>query len=407
MAVDERSLERLILDNKAFEELASALDIFCPFDAVGMDRQEIRHAYFLRYILDPQRPHGFAAECLRGFMWTAAAALRDDALSPIRPLDVHLMDLDSAIVEREYRSIDLLIQIPAERVVMAVELKIDATEHSGQLGRYRSVVEKEFPAGEGWRHIFLFLTKRGDTPSEGDGEGWLALPLTAIAEMLERVIGRGSGHSEARMMLNAYVGMLRRNHLTDPRMEDLARHLWREHREVLEFLTSRRPDVASDVFAGLLDNQNDIAATFSAAAGTEMVPDHSTKTYARFGVTAWDDVPGMLSGTGWKPSNRMLLFEIYRDAKGSIRCQFVLGPGDPVKREELFYAFKAAGGDVGGNWALAPKWRQFSSKALLTPKEGESLDEQLDRVISTAAQFLSLHVPKYQGAIKALKSAAE
>lgn len=406
MAVDERSLERLILDNKPFEEIGAALDVFCPFDAVGMDRQEIRHGYFLRYILDPQRPHGFSAECLRGFMWAAAAALRDTELSSIRPLDVHLMDLDSAVVEREYRSIDLLIQIPAEKVVIAVELKIDASEHSGQLRRYRSAVAKDFPESDGWRQIFLFLTKRGESPSDIDGEGWQVLPLSAIADMLERITGRGSGHPEARMMLNAYIGMLRRNHLTDQRMEDLARDLWREHREVLDFLMSRRPDAASEVFAGLTENQAQIAASFSKAAGAEIVPEHTTKTYARFAVKRWDAVPGMLTGTGWKPSNRMLLFEIFRDSKGGIRCQFVLGPGDPAKRVALFDAFKAAGADVGGNWALAPKWRQFSSKPLLTPKEGDSVDELLERLITIASQFLAVHVPKYQVAIDQLTDGA-
>jgi hypothetical protein len=243
LPLDERSLERLFLDNKAFEEVASALDIFCPFDAVGMDRQEIRHGFFLRYILDPHRPHGFGADCLRGFMWASAAALRDVDGIGVSPLDVHLMDLDSAIVEREYSSIDPLIQIPAEKVVVAVELKIDATEHSGQLGRYRRIIEKEFPEQDGWRQVFLFLTKRGDDPSEDDGAGWQSLPLEGVVEMLERVIAKGSGQPEARTMLGAYVGMLRRKHLTDPRMEELARGLWREHREVLDFLISRRPDV--------------------------------------------------------------------------------------------------------------------------------------------------------------------
>ena len=37
------------------------MDVFYPFDAVGMDNQEIRHGYFLRYILDPALPSYEAA----------------------------------------------------------------------------------------------------------------------------------------------------------------------------------------------------------------------------------------------------------------------------------------------------------------------------------------------------------
>jgi hypothetical protein len=402
MALDEDSLERLFLDNKAFEDVASALDVFCPFDAVGMDRQEIRHGFFLRYMLDPHRPHGFGVECLRGFMWAAAAALRDAGDTGIKPLDVHLMDLESAIVEREYSSIDLLIQIPTEKVVVAVELKIDATEHSGQLGRYRKLVEKEFPKSDGWRQLFLFLTKRGDDPSEEDGQGWSALPLEAVVEMLSRVLSKGSGQPDAQVMLNAYVSMLRRRHLTDPRLEELARGLWREHREVLDFLMSRKPDVGYEVFSAMLDDQAAVAASFSVATQLKIIPDQSTKTYLRFAIEDWDSVPGMLTGTGWKPSNRMLLFEMWRTTNGGIRCKVELGPGDPESRERLFQAFKAAGADVGGNWQLAAKWRQLAAKQLANPAEDDDPTDVRLQVMNGATQFLKSHLPKYDAGIKTL-----
>jgi hypothetical protein len=312
------------------------------------------------------------------------------------------MDLDSAVVEREYGSIDLLIQVPAEKVVIAVELKIDATEHSGQLGRYRKLVEKEFPRSDGWRQIFLFLTKRGDEPSEEDGVGWVALPLEAVVEMLERVSEKGSGNSDAKMMLNAYVGMLRRKHLTDPRLEELARGLWREHREVLEFLISRRPNVTSEVMRLLLANQTSAAASLSERAGFKLVPDHSTRTYVRFGVADWDNVPGMLSGTGWPPSKRILLIELVHEMNGNIRCKVELGPGDADQRQALFDAFKREGADVGGNWALAAKWRQLAAKIVAKPCDEDEAAEVYAQVVSVAGQFLATHLPRYDKAAKQL-----
>ncbi|HTK59382.1 MAG TPA: hypothetical protein VL336_10430 [Sphingomicrobium sp.] len=98
----------------------------------------------------------------------------------------------------------------------------------------------------------------------------------------------------------------------------------------------------------------------------------------------------------------MLLFEIYRDSKGGIRCQFELGPGDPAKREAVFQAFQNGGVDVGGKWALAAKWRQLSSKTLYTPKEDDSVEEAFDRVVTGAAQFLQSQVPRYDEAAKPL-----
>lgn len=407
VSVDEHALEKLFLDNSAFDEIAMALDCFCPFDAVGMDRQEIRHGFFLRYILDPHRPHGFGAECLRGFMWGAAAALRDAGDAGIKPLDVHLMDLDSAIVEREFSSIDLLIQVPAEKVVIAVELKIDANEHSGQLGRYRKIVAKEFAKEQGWRQILLFVTKRGHEPSQEDGRGWFALPLEGVVEMFERVIAKETGNPDARMMLNAYVGMLRRKHLTDPRLEDLARGLWREHREVLDFLVSRRPNVTSEVFGRLLANQTSAAASLSERAGFKLAPDHSTRAYVRFAVMDWDGVPGMLSGTGWPPSERILLVELVHEVNGGIRCKIELGPGDVEKRQAIFDAFKISGADVGGNWALAAKWRQLAAKVVAKPTDEDEAADIYARVISAAGQFLASHLPRYDRALKKLTSDGE
>jgi hypothetical protein len=312
------------------------------------------------------------------------------------------MDLDSAIVEREFSSIDLLIQVPAEKVVVAVELKIDANEHSGQLGRYRKIVAKEFANQDGWRQIFLFVTKRGDEPSEEDGAGWFALPLENVVEMLERVIAKETGNPDARMMLNAYVGMLRRKHLTDPRLDDLARGLWREHREVLDFLMSRRPNVASEVFGLLLANQTSAAASLSERAGFKLVADHSTRNYVRFAVKDWDAIPGMLSGTGWPPSERLLLVELVNEANGSIRCKVELGPGAAEQRHAIFEAFKGAGADVGGNWPLAAKWRQLAAKIVAKPTDEDVAADVFAQVISAAGQFLGSHLPKYDRALKKL-----
>jgi hypothetical protein len=220
--------------------------------------------------------------------------------------------------------------------------------------------------------------------------------------MLDRLIAKGSGQPDARVMLNAYVGMLRRKHLTDPRLEDLARGLWREHREVLEFLMSRKPDVGYEVFSQMLDDLTAVATIFSAATGMEIVPDQSTKTYLRFGIKEWDSVPGMLTGTGWKPSNRMLLFEIWRTSTGTIRCKVELGPGEQDKRERLFQAFKEAGADVGGNWPLAAKWRQLSAKQLANPTEDDDPADIRAQVTSGAAHFLRTHLPKYNAAAKKL-----
>lgn len=100
-SVSEHELEALFVANDAFVELERALGVFCPFEAIGMVRQEVRHGQFLRYMLDPQRPHGFGAECLRALMSVAAGAISQASTSTIHPLDVHLMDLTQRLSRNE------------------------------------------------------------------------------------------------------------------------------------------------------------------------------------------------------------------------------------------------------------------------------------------------------------------
>ena len=404
----ECQFEELFLDNPKFNDLAKAMDVFCPFEAVGMDSQEIRHGYFLHYLLSPQRPHGFGPECLRGFMSAAAAAIKDDATTALRPMDVHLMNLDSAIIEREYsanvdgkpRLIDILIKIPAEKLVITVELKIDAAEHSGQLRDYRKFISQEFAS---WDKLFLFVTKRDDAPSIDDGEGWHNLSLETIANTLERIVARGSGHVDARTMTQAYVSMLRRKHLTDKRLEKIAKDLWLEHEEVLDYLMKRRPNVEAKIFDLLLTNRENVAQKLSDATGFEIVTDYSTGSVARFAVRSWDAFYGVREGTGWSQSPRIILFEIMR-YKGKINCNFTICVGEKDSRKLILEALK--------NHQIIPEikehqeWIKPRTDSLFVSKDFSSkaveIDTIYEEIVIKAAEFLKKHIDQFDQAIKTL-----
>ena len=67
--VSLEDIEKLVLGDGAadFKKLENMVDVFCPFEAIGMVRQEIRHSNFLAYILDPNRPHEFGSSFLEDF----------------------------------------------------------------------------------------------------------------------------------------------------------------------------------------------------------------------------------------------------------------------------------------------------------------------------------------------------
>ena len=397
--MDDDSLASLFVSNDEFDELEQALDVFCPFEAVGMVNQEIRHGNFLSYIFDPNRPHGFGTECLAALMRATARSQRGFGNS-LSLLDVHLMDFQSARVRTEWNRIDILIDVPEQNLIVAIELKIDAKEHSSQLGRYRSVVQNEWPER---RHLFLYLTKNGDEPSEGDGEGWQSVELRELAGELRALATKGSGDSAARAMLNAYLAMLGRHHLDEERLEELAANLWAKHREALEFLSDRRPDAAGDLFKRIVDDSHALAEQITAQSGEPVTVDYCRRASVYLAVPVWDTINGFKCAEGFTPSNRLLLLEVTKAGADYFRCYFILGRGNQEMREKLFFQLKQAGADVGKRSQLTKEWNRLASfRISLKDIDNQDLDTLNGKVLAQVRDFASKHIPIYTRALKSL-----
>lgn len=395
----EAELAQLFVANDEFSELEQALDVFCPFEAVGMVNQEIRHGHFLSYIFDPNRPHGFGSDCLRALM-AAATRAEGHFASSLALLDVHLMDFDSASVRREWRNIDILIEVPDQNLVVAIELKIDTNEHSGQLKKYRQIIQTEWPNR---RHLFLFLTKHGDEPSEEDGKGWVSVELEQLARELVAVT-RKRGNAHAVAMLIAYLAMLGRHHLNDDRLEGLAVSLWAKHREALEFLADRRPNALGDLFQRLVDGRENLANAITAQCDEPVVSDHWRPAAIRFAIPSWDAIPGFKSAVGFTPSNRIILIELVKAGSDYLRCYFQLGKGDPIMRKKLFDQLRDAGADVGKKDQPTKEWNRLASIRipLKDIDDNPDLDAICGRVFAQVREFSAKHVPIYTAALRPL-----
>lgn len=397
--MDDKILAELFVADDEFDKLEQALDVFCPFEAVGMVSQEIRHGHFLSYLFDPNRPHGFGTECLTALMRSAVKS-QEQLSENLSLLEVHLMDFQNAIVRREWNKIDILIEIPDQSLIVAIELKIDAKEHSHQLSKYRSAVQREWP---NHRHMFLFLTKRGDDPSEEDGEDWHSVELEQLAIELGAVARKGLGDAAAKSMLSAYLSMLGRHHLNDRDLEDLAGRLWARHREALEFLSDRRPDAVGDLFRRLIDGRESLATQISAQCGKEVVVDYYRGSAIYFAVPEWDQIDQFKCASGFTPTNRILLLEVAKSGSDYFRCYFIVGRGDQEMRKKLFSTLKVSGADVGKKNQLTNEWNRLASYRIsLKDIQDQDLDALTGRVFMQIREFASKHIPAYSAAFKSL-----
>ncbi len=379
--MDESKLADLFMRSDDFAELERALDVFCPFEAIGMIRQEVRHAFFLANILDPRRPHGFGDLCLRAFIRAAVEASETKAFqspeaSSLTSLNIHLMDLQGAIVRRDWRQIDLLIDIPNSNrspgLVIGIELKIDASESKGQLKKYERILQDAWPSKP---RLLLFLTKAGDEAADEGTENWIKLTLESVVTALQAVVVKRKVEPQANALLEAYLSMLRRHHLSDEKLEKLAADLWSKHREALEFLVDRQPNILSDVISILSEQQHDIAEEISRKTDLNIISDDNSGTnIIRFAVEDWDAVDKLRGTAVWTSTSRFVLAELRAYRGEAVAGYVVLGRGNQNDRQSIYDRLKMSDA-VKNPSRLGPEWKRLASKTFIRIiKDQDDLD---------------------------------
>lgn len=347
-----------------------------------MVRSEVRHGNYLAYLLSPSRPHGFNTEALRAFLMCVAQHCADpDRGLSLKVLDIHLMDLDQADVRREWRNIDILIVLRQARVVIPIELKIDSSQGHDQLERYRKIVEQEWPTSDGWRHINIFLTKHEEAPIDADH--WEPLRIGDLVEHFE-VLANQQTDSPSSLMLRAYLQMLRRHHLENRRLDEIARKLWARHGEALRFLAERRPDALGNLFDALIDRKYEFTKALR-DDGIEITSDTDYKTIIRFAFAKWDVLP-QFKEANWTESRRFLLLEVKREDP-RISAYLYLGPGEKDARDRYV-------GLLEKNRLHRPSARVGRDWMCLAKQEilGEQLDDDTDLDLLIDTIFTSLRL---------------
>lgn len=321
-------LAGLLIEDPDFGMLESSISEYCPFEAVGMVNEEIRHSAFLAHCIDPYRPHGFGADFLRLLLDTIVKGL---APPPVSRLELHLADFDKVDVRREWQHIDVLVVLPAIKLVVAFELKIGAGEGHDQLGRYSRAIEAMWPERDGWQHLKLFLTRSLDQPSDSS---WHPVDYSVVTGAIDRFETESRAGSQlARDTLFAYANMLRRHHVGHEKLDAIADMLWKKHAEALNFLMERRPDADGGLGQMLLDRQEELAAAVSNDLLT-LVPEKSSKRWVIFHVAQWWDIPNF-NEAAWTPSGHFIQVQVEVDPS-YVKLFVTLGPG-PEEIRERFY----------------------------------------------------------------------
>jgi PD-(D/E)XK nuclease superfamily len=228
---EEQKLLELIKDLEQFSRevrFPSGLNIF---EAAGMHLQEIRHSNFLAFLLRPQEPHGLGAEFLRRLALKAIDASSIDP-PPIKPITVALADFSDVLVSREHRNIDLLVQSKVDNLVFVIENKLESSESEYQLSKYEEIISSEFPKSD---KLFAYLTKDGHPPSN---PLWSAIDYSDVVDALQeaRFHLQSSVTDDAKVLVDHYIELIRRNIVPDEVLKEQCRKLYLKHKNALDLI---------------------------------------------------------------------------------------------------------------------------------------------------------------------------
>jgi hypothetical protein len=255
-----------LLDDLDFDRLSLGLQKPNIFQILGVTRTEIRHSNFLSWLLDANANHGLGRQVVMRFL---RSVLADRRVEGIDESDIEGLDYNTMRVYREWHHIDILLEFTD--LIVCIENKVDSAEHSNQLTRYRELIEARFPDHK--RYAFVYLTPTG-AASATESKAYVEYSYEQLANILERILLIYSPRMSPLIIsyLEDYTTTIKREILENDEVNQLAAKLYRNHREVLDFLFQYRPDMASEFavsFYRMLEEK-------------KMVKASPNKGYARF-----------------------------------------------------------------------------------------------------------------------------
>ncbi len=287
------------------------------FQILKVERREIRHSNFLAWLLDPNGSHGLSELFTK---WFFRDIFSDDKVNWMTEFDVEDLNFNEMIIKREWRDIDVLIESP--KFVVVIENKVDSGEHSDQLRRYRETVERFYPDR---KHAFVFLSPTNLVPyDEEDSQRYIIYSYESLRRNIEILLDvNGERISEkVGYYLKDYLTILRRDIMKDHESIELAKKLYRNHKEAFDFIFENRPDQMSE--AGEIIKQVIEEEGYHLCA--------CNKGYARFLPKSLAAVVPK-TGSIWR-SKEIFLFEVdYRPKK--ITLKSLISPGNEEDRKQL------------------------------------------------------------------------
>jgi hypothetical protein len=395
MILEERTLlEAFVVDNPDLEQLESLLAEFNIFEAIGAVRQELRHSDFLAFLLNPAENHGLSDIFLKKFLMRV---LTDANNPPFSAIEIDVSTLQEAEIRREWRNIDILVHDPTNRLVCTIENKVDTTEYSNQLRRYREIVSREFP---GHRAIFVYLTPEGDEASD---ETYVSFNYTQIGNLIDYISQayKSTLGPDVYTLMIHYPRMLRRHIVSDSEIAELCRKIYQKHQKALDLIFEHRPDLQLEIANKLVE----LIENAKSSEGFLSNQSDYQKRHIYFADSQRGVLLTELQKRGWVMERLNLYFDFY-NTPDQLSLKLYIGPSpnqpsQPVIQQTLYQLarnhpaiFRGVGRRLS-NWTVIYK-RQF---LVHSDYEEADFDSLTGKIQSEWHKFLIEDLPAIRQAL--------
>ncbi|MBW2600065.1 MAG: PD-(D/E)XK nuclease family protein [Deltaproteobacteria bacterium] len=382
-------LENFVLSNPELDKLESLLSDFNIFETLKSEYTEVKHSNVIAWLLDPQENHGLASYFIRQFFKFVVSTNRIHFSSAEFSLvDFELFSYRNVAVRREWKNIDILIVVTEhdKKIVIALENKIKSSEHSDQLRRYRSIVEREF--GD-FTRFYIYLTPDNLIPSDDE---WVSFNYNVVADLLDELLKNRKSSLSANVysFISQYQTILRRYIVGNSEVERIAVEIYKKHKDALDIIFQHKPDVYFELSEHLQTRLHREKGIIIDSAG---------KTVIRF-TTKNIDPEMKRVGEGWVKSQRILLFKLGL-SEDRVSLTLHIGPGDDEYRKNLINVFlKDKKLFKKADRKFGTKWHAVYQSDFLRKKDFENddiedmkakLDRKLDEFVNGDLPLIEQH----------------
>jgi len=358
---DKDLLEEFIINNENLERLEDIVNDFNIFTSLNMINNEIRHSSFLSWIMNPKENHNLKDYFLSSLLKVISMKASSLGMSTPSIFDIDNWNFVETEILREWRNIDILIKDDSHKLICIIENKIYSKEHSGQLRRYKEIVEVEYPD---YQKMFVYLTIEGDEATEDE---YLSINYHDIIEIITHIIDNKSTSigEEILIFISHYREMFRRYIMENSEIQEICKKIYKKHKKALDLIFEYKPDKILETHDFIID---------IIRKRSDIILDSESKKHIIIIPESLDFIKRI--GDGWTKSKRILLFDIYNDSNG-INLYLTIGPGPQEIRNKIYHISKDNKLlNFNVNRKLTPQWFAIYKKNILRAKEFENNDRE-------------------------------